>query len=190
MSYSAKKLAQHGRRRAASATKYAQQTSTHALAATKLAQQTPAQACTAKRLAQHGKNRPFWPIFGTLGEKFRVCNVRTPRRANFLAQLEPRPASMKPTAPLPNPDEPPLKPLMPRCTHTQSRMQFHDCLHRRVRENGENSRLCHRNLKDSLGNCMRNCRAPGKTTHKAGPVIIHRPRLVNLRVAQARTERS
>lgn len=79
----------------------------------KLAQQTPAQAHTAKKIAQHGKNRPFWPILGTPGEEFRVCNAHTPRRANFLAQLEPRPAAMKPTAPLPDPDKPPLIPLTP-----------------------------------------------------------------------------
>ena len=100
---------------------------------------------------------------------------------------------------VPHPNMPPLKPLMPRCAHTQSRMQFRDRLHRRVRKNGGNSRLCHHSLKDSLGNCMRNCRAPGKTTHKTGPVIIHRPRLVcinarsaciNARGYQARTERS
>ena len=54
--------------------------------ATQHAQQTPAQAHTAKKLAQHGKNRSFWPILGTLGEKFRVCNARTPCRANFLPQ--------------------------------------------------------------------------------------------------------
>ena len=81
--------------------------------AKKLAQQTPAQAHTAKKIAQHGKNRPFYPILGTPGEEFRVCNAHTPRRANFLAQLEPRPAAMKPTAPLPDPDKPPLIPLTP-----------------------------------------------------------------------------
>ena len=81
--------------------------------AKKLAQQTPAQAHTAKKIAQHGKNRPFWPILGTPGEEFRVCNAHTPRRASFLAQLEPRPAAMKPTAPLPDPDKPPLIPLTP-----------------------------------------------------------------------------
>ena len=54
--------------------------------ATQHAQQTPAQAHTAKKLAQHGKNRSFWPILGTLGEKFRVCNARTPCRASFLPQ--------------------------------------------------------------------------------------------------------
>ena len=81
--------------------------------AKKLAQQTPAQAHTAKKIAQHGKNRPFYPILGTPGEEFRVCNAHTPRRANFLAQLEPRPAAMKPTAPLPDPDKPPLIPPTP-----------------------------------------------------------------------------
>lgn len=51
--------------------------------------------------------------------------------------------------------------------------------------------------KYSSGNCMRNCRASRKTAHKAGPVVIHRPRLVciscisaNASDYQARTERS
>ena len=51
--------------------------------------------------------------------------------------------------------------------------------------------------KHSSGNCMRNCRASRKTAHKAGPVVIHRPRLVciscisaNASDYQARTERS
>ena len=50
--------------------------------------------------------------------------------------------------------------------------------------------------KYSSGNCMRNCRASRKTAHKAGPVVIHRPRLVciscisaNASDYQARTER-
>ena len=51
--------------------------------------------------------------------------------------------------------------------------------------------------KYSSGNCMRNCRASRKTAHEAGPVVIHRPRLVciscisaNASDYQARTERS
>ena len=54
--------------------------------ATKLALQTPNQARTATKLALHGKIRPFWPIFGALGEKYRAFYAGTRSRANFIPQ--------------------------------------------------------------------------------------------------------
>ena len=83
---SATKLAQQPPNQARTATKLALQTPNQAHTATKLAQQTPNQARTATKLALHGKIRPFWPIFGALGEKYRAFYAGTRSRANFLAQ--------------------------------------------------------------------------------------------------------
>ena len=40
---------------------------------------------SAKKLAQHGKNSPFWAIFGALGKKCRAFYAGTRSGANFLA---------------------------------------------------------------------------------------------------------
>ena len=46
----------------------------------------PNQARTATKLALHGKIRPFWPIFGALGEKYRAFYAGTRSRASFIPQ--------------------------------------------------------------------------------------------------------
>ena len=68
-------------------------------------------ARAAKKLARRGKTPLLWPVFGALGEKFRVFCPSTGRRANFFAQLDPHPGSTKPTGPMPGHDEPSPKPL-------------------------------------------------------------------------------
>ena len=82
-----------------------------ARAAKKLAQRQPFRHSPAKKLARRGKNPLLWPVFGALGEKFRVFCPSTGRRANFFAQLDPHPGSTKPTGPMPGHDEPSPKPL-------------------------------------------------------------------------------
>ena len=70
------------------AKKFAQHHPSRGSSAKKLAQQTPNQARTAKKLALHGKIRPFWPIFGALGEKYRAFYAGTRSRANFIGSSE------------------------------------------------------------------------------------------------------
>ena len=112
--------------------------------------------------------------------------AHTPRYKTLPATPTSRPNRYKTLPALPDAD-----------THAQSRMQFHNRPDPRVLKSVGISRICHHGPKDSLGNCMRNCRASRKTAHKTGPVIIHRPRLVsvssisaNASDYQARTERS
>ena len=56
---------------------------------TKLAQYACSLTQNGTKLAQHRKNRPFWTIFGPLGENCHAQGTNTPSRANFLSQLEP-----------------------------------------------------------------------------------------------------
>ena len=52
---------------------------------TKRAQDVHWRVPSAKKLAQHGKNSPFWAIFGALGKKCRAFYAGTRSGANFLA---------------------------------------------------------------------------------------------------------
>ena len=285
---SAKKLAQQTPNQARTATKLAQHSHRRVPSAKKLAQQTPNQARTATKLALHGKIRPFWPIFGALGEKYRAFYAGTRSRANFIPQttthqprsahspvqnspgtqrVRPQPVQNSPRTqrvrPQPVQNSPStakntqispfeasrekIIPVETRSRHKQpTQGEFYPANHHTLATLGtltgtklsghtackastgtKLSRHCpmgrpppkshaipsapeptttqnvgismieFQSWKYSSGNCMRNCRASRKTAHKAGPVVIHRPRLVciscisaNASDYQARTERS
>ena len=136
------------------------------------------------------------------GELFPANHHPPPTQRTPTVQNSPRNPHLKTKPEQNSPGNPRLKanryktlPALPDAdTHAQSRMQFHNRPDPRVLKSVGISRICHHGPKDSLGNCMRNCRASRKTAHKTGPVIIHRPRLVCISADasdyQARTERS
>ena len=56
-----------------------------ALSGTKLAQHACSLTQNGTKLAQHRKNRPFWAIFGPLGENCHAQGTNTPSRATFFS---------------------------------------------------------------------------------------------------------
>ena len=164
------------------------------LTGTKLSPHAPTQAPTGTKLSQHSKKHPNQPIRGEQGENYPgrdPLETQTTDAGRILSRRPPHTSHAghthwdKTLPALPNAHAPTKShaiPSAPEPTTTQ---------------NVGISMIEFQSWKYSSGNCMRNCRASRKTAHKAGPVVIHRPRLVciscisaNASDYQARTERS
>ena len=172
---------------------------------TKLSGHTACKAATGTKLSQHSKKHPNQPIRGEQGENYPGRDGNNRRRENFIPQTtthQPRSAhSPVQNSPRTPPHRRPPVQNSPRTAQCaclpQNRMQFPQPPKPTTTQNVGISMIEFQSWKYSSGNCMRNCRASRKTAHKAGPVVIHRPRFAciscisaNESDYQARTERS
>ena len=186
-------------------TKLSGHTACKAATGTKLSPHTACKATTGTKLSQHSKKHPNQPIRGEQGENYPGRDGNNRRRENFIPQTtthQPRSAhSPVQNSPRTPPHRRPPVQNSPRTAQCaclpQNRMQFPQPPKPTTTQNVGISMIEFQSWKYSSGNCMRNCRASRKTAHKAGPVVIHRPRFAciscisaNESDYQARTERS